>query len=85
MEIAFTETALSDLQYWKKKKDIKIQIRITKLLEDIKEHPFKGIGKPEPLKFNLSGYWSRRITDEHRIVYRVDKNKVVVIALRYHY
>lgn len=85
MEVIFTGTALSDLQYWKKKKDSKIQNRISKLLADIKDHPFSGIGKPEALRFNLSGYCSRRITGEHRIVYRVEKNKIIVIAFRYHY
>ncbi|MEO6328756.1 MAG: Txe/YoeB family addiction module toxin [Ginsengibacter sp.] len=85
MEIIFTDTALADLNYWKKKNDVKIQNRISKILKDMVEDPFKGIGKPEALKFNLSGYWSRRINNEHRIVYSVEKNKIIVIALRHHY
>ena len=61
--------------------------KITSLLEDIAMHPFTGIGKPEPLKYDLSGYWSRRINSEHRIVYRVhdDLIEVYVLSIRYHY
>ena len=59
--------------------------RITVLLNDILEHPFTGIGKPEPLKENLQGLWSRRITDQHRIIYSVNEGKLYVYALRYHY
>lgn len=85
MEIVFTDTAKADMQFWKKNKDHKVQLRIRQLLEDMLKDPYRGIGKPEALRFNLSGYWSRRITKEHRIVYRVEKNKIIVIALRLHY
>lgn len=62
-----------------------IQKKITKLLESIAKTPFSGIGKPEPLKHELSGYWSRRISDEHRIIYTVKNNRIKVISLRFHY
>lgn len=69
-----------------KKQGVKtIQNRITNLLKSISESPFKGIGKPEPLKGNLSGYWSRRITQEHRIIYKVSNNTIQVYSLRGHY
>jgi toxin YoeB len=66
--------------------DRKTLVRINKLIEDIRRDPFTGIGKPEPLKYHLPGAWSRRIDDEHRLVYLVtDKEEVVLIAARYHY
>ncbi len=65
--------------------DKKIIKRINQLLKDIKRSPFDGIGKPEPLKGNLSGFWSRRIDDEHRLVYVVEKDSVIIIACRGHY
>jgi toxin YoeB len=84
MKRTFTDEAWDDYQYWQKtdKKQIK---RINQLIEDIDRHPFTGIGKPEPLKGNLSGYWSRRIDSEHRIVYAADEIAVCYISLRYHY
>lgn len=85
MEIAFSETALSDLNYWKTSHNEKVIIRINQLLNSIQDNPFEGIGKPEPLKHKLSGYWSRRITKEHRLVYKTEGNNVLVISLRYHY
>lgn len=87
MEIRFTKTALEDLAYWKKIGNKQIQTKIACLLEDIAADPFYGIGKPEPLKFELSGHWSRRINAEHRIVYRVEDTQiiVIVISMRYHY
>lgn len=76
--------AWADYLYWKKndKKNLK---RINQLLTDIQRHPFDGIGKPEPLKGNLSGFWSRRIDDTHRIVYAVEKDTVIIIACKGHY
>ncbi|MCV7236430.1 toxin RelK [Mycobacterium branderi] len=59
--------------------------RITRLIGEIQRDPFKGIGKPEPFKGELSGYWSRRIDDEHRLVYRADEDEVKVLKARYHY
>lgn len=87
MEIILLEQAKADLKYWEKSGNTKIQKRICKLLEDIKLHPFIGIGKPEPLKHNLKGVWSRRINDEHRILYSVSDNMiyVYVLSMRFHY
>ena len=87
MEIAFLPQAERDYEYWEKSGNVKIRKRILKLLEDIKLHPFTGIGKPEPLKHNLKGVWSRRINDEHRILYRIEDNMiyVYVLSMRFHY
>lgn len=87
MELILTSQAEADREYWKKSGNLKIQKRISLLLEDILQHPFTGIGKPEPLKHDQHGRWSRRINKEHRIVYRVsgDKIYVYVFAMRYHY
>ncbi|WP_315865255.1 Txe/YoeB family addiction module toxin [Acaryochloris thomasi] len=59
--------------------------RINSLIKDIQRQPFEGVGKPEPLKHNFSGYWSRRITDEHRIIYKVEKDSLMIAQLQYHY
>ena len=87
MEIVLLSSALEDRDYWLKTHNTKIMKRISKLLEDILAHPFTGIGKPEPLMGNLSGKWSRRITDEHRLVYSVSDQMiyVYVFSMRYHY
>ncbi len=87
MEIVFLDSALEDRDYWLKTHNTKIMKRISALLEDILSHPFTGIGKPEPLKGNLRGKWSRRINDEHRLIYQVSENKiyVYVFSMRYHY
>ena len=87
MEIVFLKQALLDREYWKKSGNAKIQKRITALLNDIKQHPFSGIGKPEPLKHNMQGLWSRRINAEHRLVYEVSDDiiYVYVLSMRYHY
>ena len=85
MEIAFSETAQKDIDFWKKSGNVAIQQRIDNLLKDIKEHPFFGIGKPECLRYNLSGFWSRRITSEHRLIYKVEGELAIVISCRFHY
>jgi len=85
MEVEFTFKAEIQLLYWKKSGNGAILKKIRSLLESIRETPFVGIGKPEPLKHELSGYWSRRITDEHRLVYEVKPTKIVVIQCRFHY
>lgn len=87
MEIAFLPQASEDLQYWKQIGEKRILKRIRALLADIQEHPFSGLGKPEPLKGDLHGIWSRRITDEHRLVYSVSNGMVYVyiISMRFHY
>lgn len=83
MNVTFTPTALDDLSYWLKT-DKRQADRILKLLEEIRRTPFDGAGKPEPLRFQLSGCWSRRIDRVHRLVYQVEENEIVVIACRHH-
>lgn len=70
MDYSFTATAAKQIEYWKKINNRLVLNRIKDLIIDIQKHPFTGIGKPEPLKGNLSGYWSRRIDKEHRLVYK---------------
>jgi toxin YoeB len=84
MNLTFTSSAWDDYQ-WFVEHDRKLLKRINQLIQDILRTPFEGIGKPEPLKGDLSGYWSRRINDEHRLVYTVKGDDLVVIACRYHY
>lgn len=84
MNVTFTPTALDDLRYWVKT-DKRLADRIPALLEEIRRTPFDGAGKPEPLRFQLAGCWSRRIDREHRLVYQVEENEILVIACRYHY
>ena len=85
MKIIFSEHAWEDYLYWQKT-DTKITRRINQLIQDARRHPFSGIGKPEPLKHGFKGYWSRRITDEHRFVYKSAEDDTLLIAqLRYHY
>jgi len=85
VEIDYLDKALDDIEFWKKTGDKVIQTRISKLLESISKTPYSGIGKPEPLKHQLSRYWSRRITEEHRIVYTVSADRIKIISLRFHY
>ena len=84
MNLNFTPSAWEDYQWWQSK-DKKTLKRINSLIKEILRDPFQGIGKPEPLKENLSGYWSRRITGEHRIVYKVDNDNITIIQCRNHY
>ena len=84
MRLVFSEHAWEDYLYWQKT-DRKVVQRINALIRDIERTPFEGIGKPEPLKYALSGYWSRRITDEHRIVYKIEGDAAQIAQLRYHY
>ena len=84
MNVTFTPTALDDLRYWLKT-DKRQAERVLALLEEIRRTPFEGTGKPEPLRFQLAGCWSRRIDREHRLVYQVEQAEIVVIACRYHY
>jgi toxin YoeB len=83
--IKFTKQADADLDYFKKSGNKQAVKKIKELLESINEDPFKGIGQPEPLKYGLSGTWSRRITWEHRIVYEVDEDVVNILSLKGHY
>lgn len=84
MRLIFAENAWEDYLYWQKT-DKQTLKRINALIKEIKRDPFEGIGKPEPLKHALSGYWSRRINDEHRIVYKIYQDSVLIAQLRYHY
>ena len=84
MKLIFSENAWEDYLYWQRS-DKKILHRINALIKEIKQHSFVGIGKPEPLKQALSGYWSRRINEEHRIVYKVASDAIYIAQLRYHY
>ena len=83
-ESVFEPEFRSDLQYWAKN-DRKILLKIFELIEAIMRDPFKGIGKPEPLRHKSSGVWSRRITREHRLVYRVSDDRINFVEARYHY
>jgi toxin YoeB len=82
--LAWTREAWSDYVYWQSQ-DKKTLKRINKLLADSKRSPFEGIGKPEPLKENLAGFWSRRVDETNRLVYAVDDIQLTVISCRYHY
>jgi toxin YoeB len=84
MRLVFTEPAWEDYQ-WFLSRDRQLLKRINALIKDALRSPFDGIGKPEALKANLSGYWSRRINDEHRLVYTVKGEDLVIVACRYHY
>jgi len=89
MDFVFTPNGWQDFQYWIEN-DNETVLRINELLKAIRQNPFQGIGKPEPLKYDLKGWWSRRITGEHRLVYKVsgtkgDDQKCVIIQCRFHY
>jgi len=84
MKLIFSENAWDDYLYWQQS-DKKIFKRINELIQDIKRNKYQGIGKPEPLRHNLAGYWSRRITSEHRIVYKIENDAILIAQLRYHY
>ena len=84
MKLVFAEQAWEDYLYWQKT-DKKLVKRINDLIKEITRTPYTGTGKPEPLKHVLSGFWSRRINDEHRIVYKIADGEVLIAQLRYHY
>jgi toxin YoeB len=84
MIIAFHPQAWDDYLYWQQTDKVMLK-RINLLIRDIQREPFSGLGKPEPLKFNFSGYWSRRIDDEHRVVYKVEEDEIILAQLRGHY
>ena len=84
MEIAFTRSAHQDYLYWQRRNPKKSE-RIRKLCKAVLQNPFEGMGKPEPLKYDLQGCWSRRIDSTHRLVYRVAEEKMIVLSCRYHY
>ena len=82
--LEFDPAGFEDLAWWIKK-NRKKALRIVELIKDVQKNTFRGIGKPEPLKHEFSGCWSRRIDQEHRLVYEVKKNKIRILACRYHY
>ncbi len=84
MKLIFSEHAWEDYLYWQKT-DKKVISRVNKLIKETMREPFEGIGKPEPLKHNLAGYWSRRINEEDRMVYKVTEDALLIAQLRYHY
>jgi len=84
MEIVFSENGWADYISWQNENK-KILKRINELIKDILRHPYEGIGKPELLKFDLVGFWSRRIDREHRLVYRISEGKLLIYTCRYHY
>lgn len=88
MKVKYTKNAIEDIEYFKAN-DLKIYNRIKALIQAVKDSPFRGLGSPEALKYNLSGHWSRRITREHRLVYRIEgrsPNQIItIIQARFHY
>lgn len=84
MRFVFTELSWEDYLYWQKNDQQKLK-RINELLKDISSNPYEGIGKPEPLKFNYAGLWSKRIDEEHRLIYRVVNDEIQIAKCRYHY
>lgn len=84
MKLLWTSDAWKDYLYWQST-DKRIMKRVNKLIKSALRNPFSGIGKPEPLKHDLQGYWSRRIDDEHRLVYRVRNEAIEIISCRHHY
>lgn len=84
MKLIFSDAAWEDYLYWQQQ-DKRMVERINKLIKEAQREPFAGIGKPEPLKHALAGYWSRRITEEHRMVYKIDGDSMLLAQLRYHY
>ena len=84
MNLVWSDKSWEDYVSWQST-DKKVLKKINSLIKDIKRNPFEGIGKPEPLKYELAGCWSRRITDEHRLVYEIDDGKINIISCKYHY
>lgn len=84
MDLIFLEEAWEDYLYWQKIDKNKLK-RINSLIKEIKRNPFNGIGKPEPLKFDMASCWSRRIDDEHRLVYKIQQYKLIILQCCYHY
>ena len=84
MKIIFSENSWEDYTSWLKE-DKKMLKRINQLIKEIKRNPYEGKGKPEPLKYDLAGYWSRRINLEHRLVYQIRENTILIVSCRYHY
>ena len=85
MEIIFLPDAEADLQFWISSGNKTILKKISELISDIKLHLYSGLGKPEPLKHDLSGTWSRRINKEHRLIYEIDSNIILILSVKGHY
>ena len=85
MEIIYNQKALDDLEFWKQSGNTKIQKKISELIQAIELDPFVGIGKPELLKYELIGKWSRRINQVHRIIYKTEENILKIYSLKDHY
>jgi toxin YoeB len=84
VKLVFADEAWEDYLYWQKQ-DRRMVERINKLIRELQRDPYSGVGKPEPLRHALAGFWSRRMTDEHRIVYRVEEDSLLIAQLRHHY
>ena len=84
MNLVWSDKSWEDYISWQST-DKKVLKKINSLIKDIKRNPFEGIGKPEPLKYELAGCWSRRITNEHRLVYEIDDGKINIVSCKYHY
>ena len=85
MEIIYKDKAFLDIKYWKKSGNKQAQNKISELIKDIIQHPEAGIGKPEQLKHELTGLWSRHINDEHRIIYKIENDVLFIASLKGHY
>ncbi len=85
MEIVYTQKAQEHITYWKSTGNKLIMSKISKLIDAIEKDPYEGIGKPEALKFELTGLWSRRINQQHRIVYQVEPDRIIILSLKGHY
>ncbi len=84
MKLVFADQGWEDFSHWINQ-DRRMALRVIRLIEDTKRSPFEGIGKPEPLRHEFSGYWSRRINEEHRLVYKIEGNELWIAQARYHY
>ena len=84
MNKLFTENGWEDYMYWQLT-DKKMVKKINSIIKDIERNPYEGIGKPEPLRFDLAGLWSRRINSEHRLIYKIEENSMFILACRHHY
>jgi len=84
MKYIFVDESWEDYLYWQQN-DKKMLLRINDLLKDISRDPFSGKGKPEPLKFNYKGFWSRRIDDNHRLIYKIQDDEIIIAKCRFHY
>lgn len=84
MKYVFVDESWEDYVYWQQT-DKRMVLKINELLKDISRNPFSGIGKPEPLKYKYKGFWSRRINEEHRLIYQVKESEILIAKCRYHY